>query len=222
MEFERSQKEHSPYLGRRSTRVDVPGFRYPAVSDGQTPIGERPQRPWTPRVQNPDQTRQGQCDGPSGGAWANHPRWSSPASGPVDSPAQPQNPGLGHLLPHRCESSRLRSARSSHLDQAPILGTLATSAQINRMDHPALLASIGRTPDLYHLSDGPSRGEPSGSQRGNDCATCQNPRQSQSLRWRLGVLEHTTRTASNDQFQTGMVAQNATRPVSLLWAVVPT
>ena len=68
-------------------------------------------------------------------------RAEGPASRRTDPPAQPQNTGMGHLLPHLCESSRLRAARSSRLGKAPPLGTPTTSKQIHGLGHPAVLAS---------------------------------------------------------------------------------
>src|SRR5688572_17235269 len=71
----------------------------------------------------------------------------------------------GQLLPPRGESSRLWAARLPHLGQAPPLGTLATSEEINRLGHPAVLASDRHPSHLCHLGHGRRCLTPDESQR---------------------------------------------------------
>ena len=59
-----------------------------------------------------------------------------------DPPAQPENPGVGALLPHLREPSRLQPARSTHVGKAPPLGTPTTPNPIRRMGPETVLASV--------------------------------------------------------------------------------
>src|SRR5215475_12450391 len=116
---------------------------HPAIPGGQTSLGETPLRP-PPGVQNPDQTRQGQHTGTSGGDWTDRATREGLAPGRSDPSAQPHHPGVGELLPYLREPSRLQPARSTHVGEAPPLGTPTTPHQICRMGPEAVLAPSGQ------------------------------------------------------------------------------
>src|SRR5215831_8263736 len=60
---ERQQNAYEPHLGRRSAGRGLSRLHHPAVSGGETSIGERTWGLSTPRVQNSDYTGQGQYEG---------------------------------------------------------------------------------------------------------------------------------------------------------------
>ncbi len=85
-----------------------------------------------------------------------------------------------------------------------------------------LLASRGQPHGVCDCCHRSRYRSPADAQRGPDHTACQGERKPQPVRWQLGVLEYATRTASRRQSKTSPVAQEATRALSLLWAVLPT
>jgi len=78
--------------------MDFLGVPHSSISGGNPPIRERTPTPPAARVQNADHTRQGQRQGASGRARADHSQQSGLAPSGLDPSTQPQDPRLGQLL----------------------------------------------------------------------------------------------------------------------------
>ena len=139
---------------------DQPGFDFLGFHIRQYRVGKhqsgKRSNGAAPGVQNPDQTRQGQHQGPSGGAWADH-------SGAVK--ALPQGALIHQLNPkirgwanyYRTGVSQAAFGRldSSHLGKAPLLGTPATPDANRLAGSQAVLAPAGHPLGLCHVAHTP-------------------------------------------------------------------
>jgi hypothetical protein len=215
---QRGHKSSWPSFGGRSTGVGVAGVCHPALSGGQTPSGYRPEGPAASRGQNPEQPCQGQGEGASGGAWTEPRPWESPAARAPDASAHPHPRGTGHLLPACGEPSRLPAARSPHVGAAPPRGTRATAEDIARLGHPAVLAPERCSPHLCHLGDRPRGCIPPNAQPGVDDAAGDGPREPQSVRGGLGVLEHKADTPRSGHDWPGCSKRNAVAVASVVYS----
>jgi hypothetical protein len=195
----------------------------PAVAGGETPLRHQAPRR-SPRVEHLDPTRPDQRERPSGRACAEPPQRSAVASSGRNPSAQPQNAGLGALLPHLGRPSDLWSLRLSALGPASPLGLPAPPASLaQRAASPVLAPTGGRCPCSVGCTGaacGPGMAHPpSGEPRQVAGAGC---RESASLGWGRGVLESPPGTLPDGANPGGHPAQTPARPWSLWRTVRPT